>query len=59
MTRLLDYPEAAKLLGLCERTIASLKAKGEIPHIKIGKRVKFSEDSLQRWLSSKEQGALS
>ncbi len=59
MTRLLGYTEAAELLGVCERTIAALKAKNEIPYIPIGKRVKFSEESLKLWLRSKEKGTLS
>jgi excisionase family DNA binding protein len=57
MTKLLNYRNAAEMLGLSERTVHSLKAKGMIPYIKIGKLIKFSEESLRLWLQSKEQGA--
>lgn len=49
----LSVTEAAKSLGLSDRTITSLIAKGEIPVVRIGKRRLIPVDGLREWIASK------
>jgi excisionase family DNA binding protein len=44
--------EAAKALGVSERTLWAWTAAGEIPHIRRGAVVLYSVDVLRRWLDS-------
>lgn len=49
--------EAAEMLAISERTLANLKASGDIKAIKVGAAVIYSIKELERWLESKiEQG---
>lgn len=49
----LSVAEAAKALGLSDRTITSMIAKGEIPVVRIGKRRLIPVDGLREWVASK------
>lgn len=49
----LSVTEAAKSLGLSDRTITSLIAKGEIPVVRIGKRRLIPVDGLREWVAAK------
>ncbi len=51
---LLSIKQAAQALSLCERTIWDLVKKGELPHVKVGRRVLFSPASLQSWIERQE-----
>jgi len=54
--RLLVTPsQAAKLLSICERTLFSLAASGQILRIKIGRAVRYSPDDLQRWIDERKE----
>jgi hypothetical protein len=44
--KLVDVREAAKILDISERTLATLTAKGDVPCIRIGHSVKYSVDTL-------------
>jgi excisionase family DNA binding protein len=50
--RLLKYPEAAHYLGVCERTLATLKAAGDLPFVQIGKSVRFDRRDLDAFIAS-------
>lgn len=43
---LIDYREAAKRLKLCRRSVELLVKRGKIPHIKIGRSVRFDWNSV-------------
>lgn len=47
--------EAAQKLGLSKNSVYQACAKGEIPHIKIGKRILIPKVSLERLLSGGSQ----
>lgn len=49
--------EAARLLGLSERTIRSLVASGEIPSRKVGAARLIPYADLERWLQQSEHGS--
>lgn len=53
---LLSVPETAKALGVCERTISTLTANQEIPHVRIGRRVLYPVADLQRWIDERKCG---
>jgi len=42
--------EAAKALGVSERTLWDWTQRGEVPHVRRGKTILYPVDSLRRWL---------
>lgn len=57
-TLLVDEREAARLLGVSPRTIWALRARGELPAVRIpGTRlVRYSVETLRDWIARKQQG---
>lgn len=53
---LLKPQEAAKALAISPRKLWSLTASGEIPHVKIGRLVRYRPESLATWLTAQEKG---
>jgi excisionase family DNA binding protein len=53
---LLSLADAAKATNLCERTVWSIVHSGELPHIRVGRRVLISRAALERWIAEKETG---
>lgn len=50
---LLDAREAAKALGICEKSLWNVtRPRGTIPCVRIGKRVLYSVADLQRWIDT-------
>jgi excisionase family DNA binding protein len=45
-TCLLSYREAAELIGCSEATLRRLVSKGKLPHLKIGRSVRFTKQML-------------
>jgi excisionase family DNA binding protein len=52
---LLDVEEAAQLLGLTPRHISALARAHEIPHLRIGRYLRFRRESLEHWVREREQ----
>lgn len=50
----LTTKELASYLKLNEKTIYYLVAKGQIPHYRIGKLVRFKQDEIDTWMLSKK-----
>jgi len=49
--RLLLTPrEAAKSLGICERTLYTLTKQKEIPVVRAGRLVRYSVEDLKTWI---------
>jgi len=53
---LLDRPKAAALLSISPRLLWSLTNSGEIPHIKLGRRVLYPLARLEEWIASRSEG---
>ena len=53
-TLLLTEREAAKALAICERTLFTLRTSGEIPHVKIGRSIRYYVADLHRWIAEKK-----
>lgn len=52
---LITERQAAQLLGVGERTLFNLRQRRLIPHMKIGKSVRYSTASLRTWASEQER----
>lgn len=48
--------EAARALGVSERTLWSWTQAGEIPHVKMGRSVLYPTAALERWLAERSEG---
>ena len=51
--KLLTAAEIADYLGVKQSTIYQWTHQGFIPHIKLGKFVRFKTDQIERWLESR------
>lgn len=58
MTKLLKPSEAADLLAISERTLWSLTNANEIPHIRIGRSVRYAVSDLEAWIDSKRESTI-
>jgi predicted DNA-binding transcriptional regulator AlpA len=48
--------EAAKALGICERTLWEMTQRGVVPHIRLSEKIiLYSVDSLRTWLQQQAQ----
>lgn len=54
--RNLTAPEAAAYLRISRRTLWSMTNAGEVPHLRLGRRVLYPESELQAWIASRVQG---
>ena len=48
----LSVAEAAKSLGISDRTVTTLISKGEIPVVSVGKRRLIPVDALREWVAN-------
>jgi excisionase family DNA binding protein len=54
--RLLNAPEAAELLGVKPSWVLTEARAGRLPHVRLGRYVRFRQDSLEEWLARQERG---
>jgi len=54
MEEYLDMDELCKRLGFKKRFLYELTHKGKIPHIKIGRLLRFRWDSIKKWVDGHE-----
>jgi excisionase family DNA binding protein len=54
---LLKPADAAKALAISPRKLWALTASGEIPHVRIGKCVRYPLSDLQRWIAANTTGS--
>jgi excisionase family DNA binding protein len=52
--KLVTAREAAKVLGVCEKTLWSIANRGEISVVRIGRRVCYDQNDLHRFIESKK-----
>lgn len=54
---LLAAREAAAALSVCEKTLWSItQPRGDLPCVRIGRRVLYSVDDLRTWIAKKKGG---
>ncbi len=49
---LVSAPRAAKMMGLCEKTLWSMADRGEIPRVLIGRAVRYDPSDLAAWVAA-------
>ena len=49
--------EAAKALGICERTLWAETQAGRVPHVRIRARVLYRPDALEQYVQENERSA--
>lgn len=54
MEKLLTIDELAEVLSVKKSTIYQWVHLGLIPHIKVGRLLRFKEGNIQKWLTSRE-----
>jgi len=54
VNRLLSTQEVADLLGVKLSTIYQWTHQGFIPHVKLGKFVRFKESEIAKWIEKRE-----
>ena len=55
-TLLLTPLQAAEALAISPRKLWGMTASGEIPHIRLGRSVRYPVDALQRMIESQRKG---
>lgn len=55
---LLGMPDAARYLGRTKCAMQHLVAAGDVPYIKIGRRVFFDKRDLDAWINAKRHAAI-
>ena len=53
---LLTSRQAAQALQISERKLWSMKASGEIPHVLLGRSVRYPVADLQQWIEERMRG---
>ena len=56
LTVLLTPKQVAEALAISPRKLWGMTASGEIPHIRIGRCVRYPADDLQRWIDDQKEG---
>ena len=56
---LLRIPEVAETLGIGRTKIYEMIATGELPTVRIGRAVRISVTTLQKWVEEREQQGVS
>ena len=51
---LLDVQDAAALLGVTPKHLYDLAARREVPHVRIGRYVRFRREGLIAWIEASE-----
>ena len=52
---LLTVPEVAELLGVERSWIQRAVKRGEIPHLRLGRYLRFRETSIAEWIRDREE----
>jgi excisionase family DNA binding protein len=55
MEQLFDTPQVAEWLNLAESTIRKWVHYGFIPHVKLGRSVRFRREDIEKWLQEKTE----
>ena len=55
---LLTPPQTAEALAISPRKLWGMTATGEIPHIRLGRCVRYPMDDLQQWITELKTGVV-
>lgn len=54
---LVSEREAASMLSICPRSLWTLRTAGEIPHVRVGRSVRYAVADLERWIEQQRHGS--
>lgn len=55
-TRCLSIAETALLLGICKTKVYELVRRGDLPHLRLDRRIVIPELALLRWIQDRQNG---
>lgn len=56
--KMLTYPELAAVLNVPLGTLYSLKSRGELPFVRLGRRlIRFPADQIEKWIKERSVAA--
>ena len=55
---LLTSQQAAEALAISPRKLWGMTASGEIPHMRIGRSVRYPVGDLMKWIENRKQGGV-
>lgn len=53
---LVSEREAASMLSICPRSLWTLRTAGEIPHVRVGRSVRYAVADLEQWIEQQRNG---
>jgi excisionase family DNA binding protein len=53
--QLIRSGEAARFLAISERTLWSLTRSGRVPHVRVGRCLRYDVDDLRQWIEQKKK----
>jgi excisionase family DNA binding protein len=56
-SRLLEVEDVANILGMRTDWVYREVRAGRLPHIRLGRAVRFRRESIEAWIQSRERGA--
>lgn len=56
--RLLTADEVAEIIGMRVDYVYALSRRGQIPHLRFGRTLRFRADAIEAWLVAAERGTL-
>lgn len=54
-SKVMDAKETSRYLGISYWQLLEMAKKGLVPHVRLGRRVVFRAETLDKWLSSQEE----
>lgn len=57
-TRLLTADEVAEIIGMRVDYVYTLSRRGQIPHLRFGRTLRFRAEAIEAWLGAEERGSL-
>lgn len=58
MTSLLTADDVAAMLGVSRDWIYAEARAGRMPHVRLGRHVRFKAESIDEWISEQERGSM-
>lgn len=52
----LSAKEAAKAIGISPRLLWTLTDKGDVPHVRIGRRIVYPVAAIKEWMNAQTKG---
>jgi len=54
MPQLVSAREVARILGMTQHYVYTLVKNEEIPHLKIGSRLRFDTEAITKWIAARQ-----